>query len=43
MSFRFSGSSEAYASELPENLEAKFPLYYMHSNMLNMFKSFSCR
>ena len=32
MSPIFSSNSEAPASELPENLEEMFPLYYMHTN-----------
>ena len=38
MSSRFSSNSEAYASELLENLEDIFPLYYMDSDIVRRFK-----
>ena len=39
---RSSGNSEAFASELPGNLEEMFPLYYnMHRLMFDMLKSFN--
>ena len=37
-SSRFSTNSEAFASELIENLEDISPQYYMYSDMFNMFK-----
>ena len=36
---RFSSNSEAFTSQLPENLEEIIHRYYMHCNMLGMFKS----
>ena len=37
----FSSNSEAFASELLENIEEMFPQYYMQIDMLSMFKSFN--
>ena len=39
ISSRFSGNSEAFASELLENLEEMFPRYYMDSDVISKFKS----
>ena len=39
ISSRLSSNSEAFASELLENLEEMFPLHYMHNDMFCMFKS----
>ena len=36
---RLSSNSEANASELLENPEDMFSVYYMHSDMFNTFKS----
>ena len=38
ISSKFSINSEAFASELIENLEEMFPKYYIHSNIFGMFK-----
>ena len=33
----FSRNSEAFASEILENIEEMFPRYYIHSGMLSIF------
>ena len=38
ISSTFFSNSEAFASELLENVEEMFPLYYTHSDMLSLFK-----
>ena len=38
ISSMFSSNAEAFASELLENIEEMFPLYYMHSDMLSILK-----
>ena len=38
ISWRFSGNSEASASELPENLQEMFPWYYMNIDVISRFK-----
>ena len=35
----FSSNSEAFASELLENLEEMFPMYYIYSGVFSVFKS----
>ena len=39
ISSRFSGNSEASASELPENLEDMFPCSYIDSDVISRFQS----